>query len=81
MPATDLIKISPKGSKELRVQACFLETDSQLICPGDAALCLAPSSHAPGKPACSSSPGLAARLLLVIHKVASATPTPEAVER
>lgn len=39
MLATDLIKIRPKGSRKLRVQACFLETDSQLIRPGDTAHC------------------------------------------
>lgn len=39
MLATNLIKIRPKGLKKLRVQACFLETDSQLIHPGDTAHC------------------------------------------
>lgn len=39
MLATDLIKIRPKGSRKLGVQACFLETDSQLIRTGDTAPC------------------------------------------
>lgn len=87
MLAADLIKVRPKGLKKLRVQACFLETDSQLIRPRDTAHCAWLHPHILPQ-VCLKQHARAQSQIIVSHSGKAANTiqlaliwTPEAVER